>query len=754
MNTPLYRFAAHVVVGLALAAPLVAEESAEPPVEETVAESPPRIEEIRIVGQKSDIARIGGSASVVGEETLERFEYDDVERVLRQVPGVYLRGEDGYGLRPNIGIRGVNPERSAKVTLMEDGILFGPAPYSAPAAYYFPLMTRMTAVEVIKGPASVRYGPQTIGGAVNLVSRPIPIEPTIAVDGAYGQYDYGKFHGYAGGRWRNFGLLVEGVHLETTGFKNLDGGGDTGFDKNEVLVKGEAEFEVGDDFFLLTQVKIGYADETSDETYLGISDEDFDRDHLRRYPASQLGLMEWDRQQYQISQLVSWRDQLDVRLTAYRHDFDRSWRKLNRFAPGAPTLREIFADPTGIREVFLAVLRGDQDSTTPQETLRIGTNDREFLSQGIQLEGTWELATGAFDHNFQAGVRFHDDEIVRDHFEDPYDMIEGQLVRTEQERIPLIDNRGEASAWAVHLQDEIGWKGLVVTGGVRVEVIDTKLTERTEDGSEVSRNSDTVVIPGIGAVYFIDDDWSVLAGVHRGFSPVAPGQADSADPEDSINYEFGGRFEGGRTRAEVIGFWNDYDNLLATCSQGTGCDPNQIDDQFNGGEVDVRGVEVQLSHDFETPWGFEVPTSLIYTFSDSEFKSTFDSAAPALGEVEKGDELPYLPPHLLTVNVGLLAETWDVTMSMRYIDRMRDVAGQGPIPDNEKIDAAFVADLAMGWSPIEGVRIYLTIANMFDEEYIVSRRPFGARPGLPISVQGGVKLQLGGPAGFWPGSFL
>ena len=68
----------------------------------------------------------------------------------------------------DIGLRGANPDRSAKLTLMEDGVLMGPAPYSAPAAYYFPLTTRMTAVEVFKGPASIRYGPNTIGGAINL----------------------------------------------------------------------------------------------------------------------------------------------------------------------------------------------------------------------------------------------------------------------------------------------------------------------------------------------------------------------------------------------------------------------------------------------------------------------------------------------------------------------------------------------------------------------------------------------------------
>lgn len=119
--------------------------------------------------------RVTGSAHRVEQETLEQFEYDDIGRVLNFVPGVYVREEDGNGLRPNIGLRGGSADRSQKVTLMEDGVLIAPAPYSAPAAYFFPLTSRMTGVEVFKGPASIQHGPQTIGGAINLISAPIPI---------------------------------------------------------------------------------------------------------------------------------------------------------------------------------------------------------------------------------------------------------------------------------------------------------------------------------------------------------------------------------------------------------------------------------------------------------------------------------------------------------------------------------------------------------------------------------------------------
>ena len=94
-------------------------------------------EEMVIVGEQR--STLAGSAYVLDEEALEAFNYTDINRVVSQIPGLYVRDEDGYGLRPNIGIRGATADRSQKLTLMEDGILIKPAPYSAPTAYYVPV---------------------------------------------------------------------------------------------------------------------------------------------------------------------------------------------------------------------------------------------------------------------------------------------------------------------------------------------------------------------------------------------------------------------------------------------------------------------------------------------------------------------------------------------------------------------------------------------------------------------------------------
>ena len=192
-------------LAIALSAPAVAQETTGPDDGEVRAEQiaderrENPVDSIIVVGGRIDPYRIAGSADLIDSEDLRRFDHGDVNRVLRQVPGVNTQEEDGFGLFPNIGLRGSPVERSSNITLMEDGVLIAPAPYAAPAAYYFPAIGRMQAVEVTKGAAAIRYGPRTIGGAVNLRSTDIPTDGLAGyASGQYGSRDY--YHLPAGQR--------------------------------------------------------------------------------------------------------------------------------------------------------------------------------------------------------------------------------------------------------------------------------------------------------------------------------------------------------------------------------------------------------------------------------------------------------------------------------------------------------------------------------------------------------------------------
>lgn len=703
-----------------------------------------------VVRQKRrDLFKAGGSVRLIEEEQLEATNYDDPHSVLTQVPGVYLRTEDGYGLRPNIGVRGVSPERSAKVTLMEDGVLFGPAPYAAPAAYYFPLVTRMTGVEVTKGPASVRFGPNTIGGAIDFITRDVPKKTEGAVDLGLGTsaalFDnvYAKLHAHAGTHWGWGGILAELVHLESDGFKVIDldpPETNTGFSRSEGMIKIAADTPIVDDTTHHFELKLNLAREISHETYLGLSDADLRADPNRRYVASALDRMAWLRWGVELSHLLrTGAFELDTRL--YTHHFDRTWRKLNRFRDG-PALAAILADPDGIENaVFYRVLTGVDDTASPAEALLIGANHRVFDVFGAQTTGRYRLVTGAFKHKLELGLRLHHDQVEREHDEAGYEMRGGALVRDALPTQTTLHNEASALAFAAHLLYALSGHGLTVVPGVRTEVIATSYSD-VRAGSAAERADQVVLLPGIGLHYALSDRLGVLAGVYRGFSPVAPGQDDAVRPEESINYELGVRFLDAETGtvAEAIGFYSDYDNLIGQCTQSAGCATEDLDDQLNGGAVEVFGVEVALAHTFELAC-WRLPLRLAYTFTHGEFTTSFASDDPIFGRVESGDALPYVPPHQLVAQVGLGQARWSALVAYTFTDIMRERPGTGD-DRGHMTDAVHLVDLMADVRLGERFTLYGRAENLFEHVAIGSRRPYGARPVKPRMLQLGLKIDL------------
>ena len=167
----------------------------------------------QMLGSKFEARNRTGSAYYISPQEIQRMGYTDINRLLKSVPGVNVYEEDGYGLRPNISLRGTKAERSERISLMEDGIPIAPAPYASPAAYYFPNVARMYAIEVLKGSSQVQYGPFTTGGAINLVSTPIPKKFTARLNASFGSFATGTLswamaENMAVGWWNIFTIAV------------------------------------------------------------------------------------------------------------------------------------------------------------------------------------------------------------------------------------------------------------------------------------------------------------------------------------------------------------------------------------------------------------------------------------------------------------------------------------------------------------------------------------------------------------------
>ncbi|MEM6509872.1 MAG: TonB-dependent receptor plug domain-containing protein, partial [Pseudomonadota bacterium] len=445
-------------------------------------------EQITVIGSASAINDIPGSATFIDEQELEKFEYTDISRVLSAVPGVYVQEEDGYGLRPNIGMRGTGTGRNDKISVMEDGVLVAPAPYSAPSAYYFPTMGRMESIEVLKGAASVKYGPRTTGGVLNLVSRSLPTEGSKGLLNAeLGSDGFYKGHAYFGKKKNNAAGLVEVFTYGADGFKDLPVGSDnTGFEKNDFLLK--FGFDFGDNEAHSLEMKLKYSDERSDETYMGLTDADYQANPYRRYAASQNDEMNTQHNAYQINYAYRFGKGYELLATAYLNDFHRNWYKASKVSSSyLEQYSEFEANPTseGI------------------EGVGVKANNRDYQAKGLQTE--FHIPAG--NHYITVGARYHEDEMDRFQWEDKYTLNQDLSMTLTEKGVPGSNSNrlDSAEATTLFIQDEWSLDALVISAGLRYEDITIKRVEwaksdpNRENGLTKDISNDTeILVPSLG----------------------------------------------------------------------------------------------------------------------------------------------------------------------------------------------------------------------------------------------------------------
>ncbi|MFN2382453.1 MAG: TonB-dependent receptor family protein [Guyparkeria sp.] len=735
------RGALAAAIATALSTPAFAQETTTAVVPSSAS---PVLDRISIVGGADAIRDVAGSAHVLDHERLETIPGTNPMKALRQVPGVYVTEEEGHGLFPNISIRGANQDRNSRITVMEDGVMIAPAPYAAPAAYYFPNIARMDSVEVRKGSSSIEYGPYTIGGALNMTSTPIPGEAQGRVRVTAGERDGRRLHAWYGDSEETYGYLLETYQDVTDGFRDLDtpqrGTEQPGYEVQNYLGKFRINTPASAERYQELELKLARDEKTIDETYLGLTREDYEATPYRRYAGSAIDEMNTEHTQYQLRHFIEVNPDLDVTTTLYRNEFHRNWYKLNDV--DGTGITGILADPDGNADEMSWITGANSGD------LRGGikANNREYVSQGIESRANWHLTTGDIDHHLKFGLRYHEDEIDRFQWQDEYDMVDGSLVLTDRGELGGAGNRvTEAKTVAAFVQDRMDFGRLAVTPGLRFESISIDRTRYADaDRSTVKRDDESAdyneLIPGLGATYDVTENWQLLAGVYKGFAPTGVGDADA---EEAVNWEAGVRYQDGAFQSEVIGFLNDYENLTGVCTASTGAGCN-IGDTFDGGEVQVRGLEALAVYDLSAgrDWAVNVPLRVAYTWTDTEFQNSFDSNYGAWGDVQKGDELPSTPEHQFSVSAGVVGERLGVHATANYVGETRAVAGRGSIPAGEKVDSRTIFDLSANYRLTKNAKLFAEVENLTDETYVAAIRPAGLRVGKPRTLMVGAQFDF------------
>ena len=675
-------------------------------------------------------------SSVVSESELRQFNHTDIHRVVSRIPGVYVQEEDGLGLRPNIGIRGTGLERMEKLNVMEDGIIIAPAPYASPAAYYSPTMGRMQGLEIRKGSTQIKHGPFTTGGSLNYISTAIPSSSLNSVDFMVGSFGKTVLHVKSGNTMGQWGYLFEVYNDMTDGFKELDGGGDSGYSKTDVMAKVRYSMNANH----AVEMKVSMTDEISDETYLGLSDDDYTANPLRRYRASQLDEMDADHSQFVLSYAGKLSDNLTMAVSAYNNEFARNWYKLNKVDGLSLGL---IADPAGNAAAFALMDAMDSDA----DAYRIKANNREYLSSGVQAVLNWSIE----NHDIQAGLRIHADEMDRFQWEDRYQMVGGKLNMTTAATPGTDSNRiDSAEATSLYVEDRMTSGNFIVTGGLRYEEITVKRedwgkTDPTRAGdASIKEDTFDVIVPGVSVEYALEDGTTLGYGIHKGFAPHGPGGTKVVDgvtqevkSEESWNHEWTVRSYEGLNGLELTFFMNKYDNLLGADTAATGgTGSNEL---YNGGAVDVSGLELYLRRMLMDNGSIQLPIEIAYTKTNTEFRESFDGF---WGDVSRGDELPYIPETMVSVNLGVNMDKTSVNIGLKHNSAARTTAGSGRLDDANSTDALTVIDLGVKHSLQNNITLSMGIKNLLDKDAVVARRPYGARPTMPRSISVGVNYNF------------
>ena len=697
------------------------------------------IESVTIIGSAEDLRKLPGSGQIVPNEELLKAMDTDIQKILTAVPGVYMRTEEGYGLRPNISIRGTAIERSGKVTIMEDGVLVAPSPYTSSSAYYFPTTGRIHSVEVLKGPAAVSQGPQTIGGAINLISTPIPNAPSGKFVQELGENGMMRTHAYYGGTSGNFGALVEVHEHESDGFDSIANvGGDTGFDKSDLMVK--ARYESGAHSLTLKMVDI---DENSNQSYVGLSQASFNANPRVRYGATAYDKMMNDGEQTSLTYVGDF-ENFNVQFTSWQNDYHRDWFKVSDFnnkkAHGEQDdINELISDANNGSANAQAIL----DGKLPVQ-IEYKHNNRYYTNEGYQFS----INTSLGIHDLTLGYRDMEDSESRIQAHEYSDQAADGSLSALYGYVGLSGSNNrlrESSATSYYLQDTMDFGKLDVTLGYRSEDYDQRHRRWGEGAGpnltavRITSVRDTFATndhttSSFGATYDLSDSVTLVAGFHEGMTPMF-----GADPEEADNTELGIRYSEGTTSLEAFYFSSEYSNLSAECTlvSGAACNPEESA-VFSGGAADVEGIEFSGSWVFEGD-GVSYPVALAYTSTDATFNNSSES--DYFGVVSAGDDLPYIPSSSMSLVAGFVSDN-GLSGNMRLIDvgSSCSIAACGTY---NKINAHTIIDLNIRKALTDSMDIYAIIENVSDDADIISRAPSeGARSQKPRTIKVGFSYKF------------
>ncbi|MBE0661906.1 MAG: TonB-dependent receptor plug domain-containing protein [Bacteroidales bacterium] len=704
------------------------------------------IEEIVISGSRvGQLRMLPGSISVIGQQEMKDRAPLSGNELLRGISGLNVVEEEGAGLRLNIGIRGLDPDKSRTVLILEDGIPVALGPYGEPEMYFTPAIERMAGLEVLKGNGQILYGPQTIGGVVNYITADPPAESSgnVLIRGGEGGFFTGQFN--YGNTFGNSGILVNYLR------KQADALGPTTFQLDDLSLKYKTTLNARSGLM----IKMGVYDENSNSTYIGLTQAMYDEggnDFTVLAPHDNL-----DVRRYSASAVHNYRitEQTKLKTILFGYTTTRNWRRQD--FSGSSTA----SNQTGV--VF-----GDESLSGGAIYMRnsTGNRNRQFEVAGIEPRLSSRFFIGTMQNHLDAGIRFM--------FERAYEQrVNGQMADAISGNLQDDEIRTGKAASAYLQNKFLVSERLAFTAGFRFESLFYErsiLRLGNKDTLLGTTGNVLAAIPGAGFNFSASDQVDIFGGIHRGFAPPRikdaisnSGEDLQLDAEKSWNMELGSRtLLAGEVELELTAFYMDFSNQVIPVSESSGGSGTGL---INGGHTRHTGAELSLfaNRIALAGSGYFVGFRLNATYVKSVFSSerliiekiAKGSAADTLFVNVEGKRTPYAPEWMLNghamldspFGLGLRisgtytgAQFTDVLNTRNVFDFIQLSASD---PDYKymqatangqigEMDAFLLFDAAAYYEIGDtGLEISATVKNLFNERYIASRRPQGIRVGLP-----------------------
>lgn len=677
----------------------------------------PRVD---VVGNQSTQFRLPSSSAIIDDEELESAHVMTTSEALRKVPGVVTRDEEGFGMRPNISIRGLNPTRSTKVLLLEDGIPLSYAPYGDNASYYYPTIDRFSSIEVLKGASQIKFGPQTIGGVINHITPNAPEKFGGHASATVGNREFLNTKINVGGS----GMLLDYTH------KQGDGARDNTYSNVE-----DVNFKITksiNDNHAIT-LRANWFSEDSQVSYTGLTQAEYNNFGGEYNPFKRDS---FKSNRYGVSATHDWQISPSAILmtNVYYSYFDRDWWRQSSTSSSIAT--GTGANAGGATSVACAAARTARNNGQAIDTDTCLANEgrlRTYDTYGIEPRLTITHAWGELEMGAKAHFEVQDRRQING------------FSPTARSGNMTEKNKRETDAYSGFVSNRFDIGNFNITPAVRYEHVENTRKNRLTGASGEANLHEW--IPGISFAYTPNDAYTLFAGVHEGFAPPrtedlinnAGGSID-VDAEKSTNYEIGFRMRPNKNLSlETAAFYNDFDNLIAVGSVASNLPA------LAQGKATFAGLEALGRYGFDNG----LYTRVAYTWlpvaeQDAPFRRVDTNAI--VGGSSKGNRQPYAPKNTLTAALGYKLGNWDAMLEAVYVGKQYadfaetkavDISGQ-----NGEIASYTIYNAALNYNLAEyKTTLFLVGKNIFDKEYVVDRTR-GILTGMPALIQVGARYNF------------